>query len=479
LSLALNSLAGVWGSEMRASRGIAVIDVGKTNTKIALYDGAGKLLAERKTASVNHEGPPYRHLDPAPVIALCRSALPELDAICPIDAIVPSAHGAAVACIDGDGRLAVPVMDYTAEPPPGVVAAYREVEPSFEEAGSPLLPMALTHGLQLFWQQKAWPQEFARTAAIMPWIQYVAFLLSGGLATEVSSMSCQSHLMDVREAKLSSLIERMGIAHLFPPMKKAWEPIGVLRQEFKGGAFRGEAHVLAGVHDSNANYLRYLAAGQTKFTLLSTGTWIIAFDTEAKMSALSRAHDTVSSTDVFGDLVVCARFFGGYEFDVVARHAPGDAATLHGVQAIVDSRSFALPSFSDAGGPVAGTANKGRIEGVIADAPEARASLASLYCAEMVSLSLDALGSRHDIIVDGPFSRNAVFLGVLAQLRRGQRVLASDLRDGTTAGAACLGMMPGGKLPHIPLSLIEIEPAGIDGLDAYHDIWRSMAHELA
>jgi sugar (pentulose or hexulose) kinase len=462
---------------MRDIRGIAVIDVGKTNTKIALFDGGGLLLAERKTASVNHEGPPYRHLDPAPVIDLCRSALPELDAICPIDAIVPSAHGAAVACIDGNGRLTVPVMDYTAEPPPEIIAAYRAVEPSFEEAGSPLLPMALTHGLQLFWQQKSWPKDFARTTAIMPWIQYVGFLLSGGLATEMSSMSCQSHLMDVRSGKLSSLVERLGVAHLFPPMKQAWEPVRTLKPEFRGGAFRGTAQVLAGVHDSNANYLRYLAAGQTKFTLLSTGTWIIAFDTEAKISALSRAHDTVSNTDVFGNLVVCARFFGGHEFDVVSNHAPGDAATLHAVQAIVDAKTFALPSFSDAGGPVAGTANKGRVQGKIGDAPEARASLASLYCAQMVSLSLDALGSRHDIIVDGPFSRNQVFLGLLVQLRRGQRVLASDLRDGTTAGAACLGMMPDGKLPHIPLSLIEAEAAAIDGLDGYHVAWRRMAHE--
>jgi sugar (pentulose or hexulose) kinase len=464
---------------MSTVRGIAVIDAGKTNTKIALFDGAGKALAERKLPSLSHEGPPYRHLDPQPIIGLCREALPELDAICPIDAIVPSAHGAAVALISGDGSLALPVMDYTAEPPPEIIAAYREVEPSFEEAGSPLLPMALTHGLQLFWQQQAWPEEFKRTTAIVPWIQYVAFLLSGGLATEISSMSCQSHLMDVRTGKLSSLMERMGVAPLFPPMKRAWEQVGALKGEFKGKSFRGAGRVLAGVHDSNANFLRYLSAGQSRFTLLSTGTWIIAFDTEADASALNPALDTVSNTNVFGDLVICARFFGGHEFDVVSRRAPGDAATLAEVEAIVARNAFALPSFADAGGPVPGAANKGRIMGAIDETPAALASLASVYCAEMVSLSLDALGSRHDIIVDGPFSKNAVFLGVLAQLRKGQRVLASDLRDGTTAGAACLGMMPDGRLPHIPLSLIEMTAARIPGLEAYHAEWRRMAHEPA
>jgi sugar (pentulose or hexulose) kinase len=457
---------------MRAPRGIAVIDAGKTNIKAVLFDGAGLPLAERKLASVNHEGPPYRHIDPAPVISLCRDALPELDAICPIDVIVPCAHGAALACVGADGHLALPIMDYTAEPPADIVAAYRKVEPPFEETGSPLLPIALTHGLQLFWQSQACPSDFARIKTVVPWIQYVAYLLSGKLVTEISGMACQTHLMDVRTATLSSLVERMGWANLFPPMAKAWEAIGPLRDEFKGTGFRGDAKVLAGVHDSNANYLRYLAAGQTKFTLLSTGTWIIAFDTEAKIAALDHDRDTVSNNDVFGNLVVCARFFGGFEFDALSGHA-SDAGSLVAAQELIARKTYALPSFSDAGGPVPNTANKGRIMG---GAPASRASLASLYCAQMVSLSLDALGSRHNVIVDGPFSKNAVFLGVLADLRKGQKIFASDLRDGTTAGAACLGMMPDGRLPNIPLSLTAIKPAKLTDIAAYHAAWQELAY---
>ena len=37
--------------------------------------------------------------------------------------------------------------------------------------------------------------------------------------------------------------------------------VGPLLPEFRGRNFRGRGAVLAGVHDSNANYLRYLAAG--------------------------------------------------------------------------------------------------------------------------------------------------------------------------------------------------------------------------
>jgi hypothetical protein len=107
-------------------------------------------------------------------------------------------------------------------------------------------------------------------------------------------------------------------------MAKAWETVGTLRSEFLGSEFRGHGAVLAGVHDSNANYLRYLAAGQKKFTLLSSGTWIIGFDTETGMENLREEKDTVSNTDVFGNHVGSSRFFGGREFELLSDGTSGD-----------------------------------------------------------------------------------------------------------------------------------------------------------
>jgi sugar (pentulose or hexulose) kinase len=463
--------------DLQLPRGIAVIDAGKTNTKIVLFGPDGRPVAERKVASLNHEGPPYRAIDPAPLLALCRTALPELDAILPIDVVVPAAHGAALACLAEDGSLALPVMDYNAEPPPEIIAAYRKVQPPFAEVFCSLLPMALIHGLQLFWQQQAFPRDFARVKTVVTWIQYVAFLLSGKMFTEISSMACQSHLLNIRGGGYSSLVKRMGWEPLFPPMAKAWETVGTLRSEFLGIGFRGRGAVLAGVHDSNANYLRYLAGGQKKFTLLSSGTWIIGFDTETRLENLIEEKDTVSNTDVFGHHVGSCRFFGGHEFELLSEGASGDIATLAAMQDIISTATYALPSFSDGGGPVPHTGGRGRIVGTPPKTPEQKASLASLYCALMVAECLAALGSKHDIIVDGPFSRNLVFLQVLAQLRQGQKLLASDLRDGTTAGAACLALMPDGILPHVPLSLTTIASQNLRNLGPYQKAWRKLAYE--
>jgi sugar (pentulose or hexulose) kinase len=453
-------------------RGIAVVDAGATNTKIVLFSRKGLPLAERKVASRHVEGPPYRHIDPGPVVAFCREALSELDRIAPVDVVVPCAHGAALACLGEDGSLVLPIMYYTTEPPRQIVEEYQRIEPPFGEVFCPLLPMALTHGLQLYWQEQRFPAEFAKITDIITWIQYVGFLLSGNRVSEISSLSCQSQLIDVQHNRFSSLARARGWDGSFPPVVKAWETIGMLKPEFRGPGFRGEGRVLAGVHDSNANYLRYLAAGFGQFTLLSSGTWIIGFDSSTPISALAKERDTASNTDVFGKQVASCRFYGGREFEILADGAPAEAATIEAVTRLISRGTMALPSFTDSGGPVPNSGGKGRVEGRSPQSPEEKASLAALYCAQMVSESLDAIGSKYDVIIDGPFSRNEIFVRLLAQLRPQQRLLTSDLRDGTTAGAACLALMPDGHLPRIELSLTEVEPAQMDGLEDYSRNWR-------
>ena len=456
-------------------RGIAVVDVGATNSKIVLFDSSGKILAERKTASRHVAAPPYQHLDPMPLIAFCAKHLPELDEVMPIDVIVPSAHGAAIACLDAQGQLALPVMDYMAEPPAEIVAAYRKNEPPFSEVFCPLLPMALTHGMQLFWQQTAYPQEFAHVRTILPWIQYVGYLLSGRPVIEIASMSCQSQLMDVRDNTFSSLSRLQGWDKLFAPWAKAWQLTGSLKPQYRKGGFRGSGQVLAGIHDSSGNYLRYLAGGRRHFTLLSTGTWIIGFDTDTQINELDPMRDTVTNTDIYGKPVACCRFMGGREYEVLSRGAPAEAASFKALGSLVAQGTFALPSFTDTGGPMPGTGNKGLVKGPAPASEEERSTLAALYCALMVDRSLAAVKSKGDIIVDGPFAKNPVFLSVLASLRHPQTVLASQLRDGTTAGAMVLALMTeSGEIPKLALDLDEVTPLAPEILTDYAVEWQQM-----
>lgn len=464
--------------ENKKLRGIVVVDVGYTNTKAILFSPDLKILGERKIASAHLAGAHYKVIDAEPVFAFLQKALSELDSILPVDCIVPAAHGACIVSLNEDGSLAFPVMDYASEPPEPIIAAYKKIEPPFSEVYCTLLPMALTHAVQLFWQQSLDPEKFKTVKTILPWIQYIAFRLSGVAATEISSMACQSQLLNVNSVVPSSLAITQGWGKSYAPRRKAWDRLGPLRSEYRGQKFAGRGEVLAGVHDSNANYLRYLAGGLADFTLLSTGTWVISFNSAADIAKLDHTKDTNTNTDVLGHAVACSRFFGGKELEILSDGAPAELADLALVQKLVSARTMALPSFTDSGGPLPGTGNKGRIIGPAPVTPAERASLAALYCAFMVSAQLDAVSSRNQIIVDGPFSKHRVFLSLLAQLRGDQKIYASDLRDGTAAGAACLALMQDAKLPKIEISMSKISASSILDLKRYSIEWQMEAEHV-
>ena len=207
--------------------------------------------------------------------------------------------------------------------------------------------------------------------------------------------------------------------------------------------------------------------------MLSTGTWIIGFDTDAGLENLDKERDTVSNTDVLGRLVASCRFFGGKEFEIVSGDAPAEAASLADGRTTDRARHDArLPPSPIQAGPLPGTGGKGRIVGPPAETTQERSSLAALYCALMCDQSLNA-----DRLQGAAHRRRAVcgksgFPSVLAALRPGQPVFASDLRDGTAAGAAVLALMEGtGRLPHIALSLRPVVPAMLAGLDLYRQRW--------
>jgi sugar (pentulose or hexulose) kinase len=461
-------------------RGIAVVDIGATNSKVALFDAGLHEIARRRTETVHLDGPPYRHVDAQRIVAFAIGAIGELDRVLPVDVIVVSAFGSTLGCVDETGALATPVMDYLAEPPAEIAEGYAKIAPPFAETFCNTWPAALSLGRQLFWLETAFPEAFARVRSIMTWSQYLAFRLGGLQTCEVTALGAFSQLLDVLKGDFSSVVRQRGWVERFAPLTRAWEDIGELRPEFRPPAFSGRGRILCGVHDSDANYLRYLAAGFDELALLSTGTFIIGFESQSDILRLDPDRETFSFTNVFGRPIGCCGFFGGGEFDKLLAGASPSAASATDVETIIAHAVFALPSFSDTGGPVAGSGNRGRIEGPFSGAPAQRASLATLYTALMTSEALDALESRSPIVIDGPFARNDLYCSLLAALRPRQSVSSSLLQEGTAAGAAVLALMsPAGELPQRRVDLKPHAPAEFAGLGRYQSMWQAKARAVA
>jgi sugar (pentulose or hexulose) kinase len=457
-------------------RGVAVVDIGATNSKVLLFDADLGVIDQRKTETIHREGPPYKHIDAERIVAFAIGAIGELDRALPVDAIVVSAFGSTLGCVDETGALATPVMDYLAEPPEAIAAGYAEIAPPFAETFCNTWPSALSLGRQLYWLETAFPDAFQRVRTIMTWSQYLAFRLGGRMTSEITALGALSQLLDVLNGRLSSIVRERGWAERFAPLTRAWDDIGELKPEFRPAGFRGRARILCGVHDSDANYLRYLASGFRELALLSTGTFIIGFESQADVRRLDPERNTFSFTNVFGRPIGCCGFFGGGEFDRLLAGASPAAASLAEVEAIVARSAFALPSFSDTGGPVAGSGNRGRLEGPLSGSPAERASLATLYAALMTAEALDALESRSPIVIDGGFARNDLYCALVAALRPRQTVSSSLALEGTSDGAALLALMgPSGDLPERQVELKPHAPAPVAGLQRYHAEWRAKA----
>ena len=77
---------------------IAILDIGKTNTKVSLVAG-GRVVEQRRRHSESHPAPPYLHLANDRIWDWALEQLADLARQFNITDIVPVAHGASVAAV--------------------------------------------------------------------------------------------------------------------------------------------------------------------------------------------------------------------------------------------------------------------------------------------------------------------------------------------------------------------------------------------
>jgi L-fuculokinase len=445
---------------------IAVVDVGKTSTKLSVVDDGGVVREERRAPSRAIAELPYPHLDVEGTLAWILGGLRELARRWPIEVVVPVAHGAAAALMAGD-ELALPVMDYEFAGPDELASTYPA--PPFQETLSPRLPAGLNLGRQLHWQAVRMPEEFARVTEILLYAQYIGWRLTGRKVSEVTSLGCHTDLWCPRSRRFSSLASSRGWDALFAPIEPAWGELGTLRQEVRAATGLGPGcRVLVGIHDSNASYLPHRTARRPPFSVVSTGTWVVCMAAGGSIDRLDAVADTLANVDALGDPVPTSRFMGGRELEVIAK-SRGELGEVDGddVQSVVDRRLLALPGFAGEGGPF--RSSSGRIEGDLREGPRERTALAVLYCALMTDLCLDLVGAKGPCIVEGSFLRTPAFAALLAALRHDDEVLVAGEASGTTAGAVVLARWPAASVSVTPHAC---RATDVGGLDGYRAMWR-------
>lgn len=452
---------------------VGVIDIGKTSTRLFLVDpGSGRTIWSARRSSATLRGAALNQIDIADAERWLLDTLTRAPGRERLTHLVPVAHGAAAVLLD---RCGVPLLAPDYEDPRfgRTRAAYSVLRDDFSATFSPHLPDGQNLGAQLHFVQSELPALWAQVAHILPLPQYLAWRLSGVMASEVTSLGVHTDVWLPRQGQFSALARGSGWDRLFPPLRAADAVLGEPTPAVvRATGLARSCRVLCGLHDSNASLL-----GRTQWrphdetlAVVSSGTWTIAMARGVDLGRLDPARDMLANVDAFGRPVGTSRFMGGREYLAIA--GPDGLACAPDVQAvrsIVGRGWMALPTFSPAGGPFQGCA--GRIVGPGAMGPGDRSALAAVYLALVVDVMLDLLGHAGTLVLDGPLADNPLFPGLLAALRSGSPVVRAEAGEGSVCGALALVRGLRGAAAAQPEPAI-VQPIEIAGLAPYRDEWR-------
>ena len=450
----------------QTTRRVGVIDIGKTNAKVAVVDaGSFAEIAVRTLPNRVLRGEPYPHYDVDGIWTFILDALSALNREHPIDAITATTHGAACALLDANGELAFPVLDYEHDGPDLLAADYDAIRPLFAETGSPRLPLGLNLAAQIFWQARSFPHVFGQVAAILTYPQYSTFRLGGVATNEITSLGAHSDLWNPAAGDYSAIVDRLGWRPLFAPVRKAADCLAPIRPEITAlTGLSPDTRIHCGIHDSNASLLPHLLSRHPPFSVVSTGTWVIAMAIGGETPTLDPARDTLINVNALGEPVPSARFMGGRDYSLLtqgltANATPGDAA------AVLSKKIVLLPSVQDGSGPFPGRLAQWRGEGGMTEGE--RDAACWFYLAMMTAVCLELIGASGPTIIEGPFARNDLYVRMLAAATGRSVLPKTGGGTGTSMGAALLAS--GATLP-APTD--ERIVAGDAAWAAYADHWR-------
>jgi len=402
-------------------QGLVIFDLGKTNAKMILRDSVNDLTIDtRSTPNTVLTDGPYPHLDVAGLKAFVLGALTDFSKAGPIDAIMVSTHGAGIACMS-DGDLVLPIMDYDFSGLDQLAAAYDAIRPDDAITGSSRMPRGLHLGAQLHWLMQTHRSTMADVDQLLFLPQYWTHWLSGFASSEIAYAGCHTDLWNVQTGDyLDQSSVGLNISQLMPPFVQSGAQIGPLRDGLCQHLNQPDPPmILGGGHDSSLALVPSILDHTGPVTVLSTGTWICAFALNVDQPPVHMACGQMISLDPFGKKVPNIRFMGG---EILARFnsVPETSGLIPSPKKFED--------IFDAQGAWLADENGELVDPTLIPKRD-RIDLLSSLLSQATSGTMDAIGARGPVYIDGPFSKNAAFLKAMMH-----RQIHDGIESGVVAG---------------------------------------------
>ena len=444
---------------------IAIFDVGKTNKKLFLFDRHYQIVFEKAAKfieTVDEDGDSCENLESLrlSVFDSLREVF-RMKEFC-IRAINFSTYGASFVYVDEGGTPLTPLYNYLKKYPQALSKKFYEKyggEQAFAHTtASPVLG-SLNSGMQLYRIKEERPQLFAKIKHALHLPQYLSYLISGIPCTDITSIGCHTNLWDFDKNDYHEWVGKEGLLQKLPSILPGNE---VLPATFPGSNYA----VGIGLHDSSAALIPYLVNFKEPFVLISTGTWCISLNpfNQIPLTAAELDNDCLCYMTYEGKPVKASRLFAGYEHEQqvkrIAEHFNQSTARYRNIAFDAGIIGSLLQKIGEESGPVnlKTSAFTGRNLGQFKTDTEAYHQLIrDIMVQQFFSTQLVVAGSATKrIFVDGGFSKNAVYMNLLAGSFPGMEVFAASMAQATAVGTALSIHKAWNKKP-LPSDLIEIK----------------------
>ncbi len=494
---------------------IAVIDIGMTNKKVAVYDDA--------LVQVDAQ---YRNFPPVMVEGLQTHDLEGMEAWFierlaeaarkyPIKAIAVTTHGASFVCVGEDGKPCVPCVYYTHEPGDAFHDRFYDLFGKKEDlqarTGTPAFKAMINPAKGILFAKERFPAAFGRTKHLLNYPQYWGLRLTAEAGAEGTYVGCHSYLWDWVDGRWSSVAEKLGIVDLMPAeLKDSWDVLGWITEEVavRTGLPR-DTTVVMGIHDSNSSLLPHFAKkGETGFILNSTGTWCVIMNPVRSYGFAPEELGAVVffNQSAFRTPVKTAIFLGGQEFETWSKalmnlHGKADLPPYRSdlYDAILAERNaFLLPELTAGSGqfplsvprvseggvdyPFAEIESGLRVPPCFADYERGIAVLRiSLVMQTLTALERAGLAEGIEVFTEGGFRKNEAYNVLLSAALPACRVSLTDIAEATALGAAMTAKMAltGKKLAELAadfeVEYKEVPKRDIPALAPYRAAWLAQA----
>jgi sugar (pentulose or hexulose) kinase len=429
---------------------IAIFDVGKTNKKLFLFDEQYRIVFERTarfTETTDEDGASCENLESLrlSVFDSLREVFGRKDLV--VKAINFSTYGASLVYIDEAGRPLTPLYNYLKAYPAALseqfYKKYGGTEKFSIQTASPVLG-SLNAGMQLYRLKEEQPAVFSQLKYALHLPQYMSYLLSGVGCSDITSIGCHTNLWDFSKNQYHPWVTKEGVLDKLAPL---FSSAKVLPATFPGNNYA----VGIGLHDSSAALIPYLVNFQEPFALLSTGTWCISFNpfNDTPLTYEELAEDCLCYMTFEGKPVKASRLFAGYEHEQqvkrIAAHFNQHTRRYRAIDfdAGIVTR---LKERNKQDMPVMAPDKKGLQASVFGQRElHTFSSDTEAYHQLMMDIAMQQYkatrlvlkgGSVKRIFVDGGFSKNAIYMHLLAALFSEIEIFAASMAQATAVGAA-------------------------------------------